>query len=35
MSGLGKQVVGADYSMREFGKDGGETVGEQGTKSKN
>ena len=30
MGGLGKQTVGADHSMREFKKDGGEIVGEQG-----
>jgi len=29
MGGIGKQVVGADHSMREFKKDGGEILGEQ------
>jgi hypothetical protein len=35
MVGLGKQIVGADYSMQEFKKDGGERVGEQGVVSEN
>ena len=30
MGGLGQQIVGADHSMQEFKKDGGEIVGEQG-----
>lgn len=33
MGGLGKQIVGANHSMREFRKDGGERVGGQDAKS--
>jgi len=31
--GLGKQIVGADYSMRKFKTDSGERVSEQGAGS--
>ena len=31
--GFGKKIVGANHSMREFKRDGGERAGEQGAKS--
>ena len=33
IGGLWKQIVGADYSMREFKQGSGERVGEHGAKS--